>query len=350
MRRLIGPILVGTGVFLIVAAALVALLRRCPTLTMVPVGYNSVTDLEAIGAEIFNSDPEVLAAETHDLVITSNTREDADADAPDGVVGLAVNATTVDKADGGNFQKSTEQFAFDESTGAGVECDSCDDLDRGVRRRDGRPRCPTDRRGTGLQVPVRHPEEVLRRLGRIDRARPPPATYEGEDTIKGLDVYKFVQVIEPTIIEQRDVPGSVFGSDEPTVTADMSYAMTRTFYVEPVTGAPVHRIEDRVQELVYDGVRVPAFVGNVHYTDAQVDQNVRRREDQGDPARRHARAVPRDPRCCSAPCCSASAWSSTGGSLTTRPTSPHRTGPWSPPRYLTPRSSQEGAGGLGDPR
>ncbi len=52
----------------------------------------------------------------------------------------------------------------------------------------------------------------------------------------------------------------------------MIYAMTRTFYVEPVTGAPVNRVEERVQELVYDGTEVPAFVGTVQYTDAQVDR------------------------------------------------------------------------------
>ena len=40
------------------------------------------------------------------------------------------------------------------------------------------------------------------------------ATYEGEESIEGTSVYKFVQVIEPTVIDTRDVPGSVFGSDE----------------------------------------------------------------------------------------------------------------------------------------
>jgi hypothetical protein len=76
------------------------------------------------------------------------------------------------------------------------------------------------------------------------------------------------------VIETRDVPGSVFGSEEASVEAEMVYAMTRTFYVEPVTGSPIDRVEQRTQELVYDGVRVPAFVGTVEYTDAQVDDNV----------------------------------------------------------------------------
>ncbi len=85
MRRMSGPVLVGLGVFLIVAAVLVRLYAY-PTLAKVPEGYNSTTELEAIGAEVFNSDLEVLAPETHDLSITSKTHENVSADAPDGVV------------------------------------------------------------------------------------------------------------------------------------------------------------------------------------------------------------------------------------------------------------------------
>ena len=97
--------------------------------------------------------------------------------------------------------------------------------------------------------------------------------------------------------------------------------MTRTFYVEPATGAPVHRIDDRFQELVYDDIRVPAFVGNIHYTDAQVDQNVSDVKTKAT-LLGGTRVLYPVILCCSARCCSVSAWSSTGASRTTRPTSP----------------------------
>ena len=269
MRRMIGPVLVGLGVFLIVAAGLVRF-YAVPTLSTVPSGYQSTTELEATGAQIFNSDPEVLAPETHDLVITSETREDADADTPDGVV-VWVNVTTTDKADGGNFQKSTERVAFDEETGAGVECDSCDTwvaeaVDDSVEE------VPTDFEGQIYKFPFNTERKAYDVWdGAVGEAV--PAEYDGEESIQGLSVYKFVQTIEPTVIETREVPGSVFGQEE-SVQADMVYAMTRTFYVEPVTGAPVHRVDERVQELVYNGESVPAFVGTIHYTDDQVDKNV----------------------------------------------------------------------------
>ncbi len=268
MRRLIAPTLVGLGVFLIVAAAL-ARIYAYPAVAKVPDGYHSTTDVEAIGAVIFNSDPEVLAPETHDLVITSNTREVVDADAPEGAT-VWTNVTSVDKADGGNFQLSTEQFAFDEVSGAGVDCDDC-----WVEGSDGETvtRTPTNAEGQIYKFPFDTQQQSYD-VWDGDLGEATPATFEGEEEIQGLRVYKFVQVIDPTVIETREVPGSVFGSDEASVDADMSYAMTRTFYVEPVTGAPVNRVEKRTQELVYNGIRVPAFVGTVNYTDDQVDQLV----------------------------------------------------------------------------
>jgi hypothetical protein len=263
-------VLVGLGVFLVVAAAL-ARFYAYPALARVPDGYHSTTKLEAVGAQIFNSDPEVLAPETHDLDITSKTSEDVDADAPDGVT-VWVNSTTTDKVDGGNFQLSTERVAFDEVSGAGVTCSSCDTWEAESNGTTVE-QVPTDFAGQVYKFPF---DTQKKSYDVWDGAtgEATPATYEGEDTIKGLGVYKFVQVIDPVVIETTDVPGSVFGSDEATVKADMLYSMTRTFYVEPVTGSPVLRVEDRTQELVYDGQHVPAFIGNVHYTDAQVSSLV----------------------------------------------------------------------------
>ena len=137
----------------------------------------------------------MLAAETHDLVITSKTREDADADAPDGVA-VWVNATTIDKATGGNFQKSTERVAFDDSNGEGVDCDACEP---GSPRSDGEKveGVPTTFEGQIYKFPFGTERQGLRRVGRPHR-RGLPGDVRGRGDIQGVDVYKFVQVIEPT--------------------------------------------------------------------------------------------------------------------------------------------------------
>jgi len=267
MRSKLAPVSVGLGVFLIVAAALVRFYAY-PALATVPPDYEGITELEAHDAQVFDSDPEVLAPETTDLSVTSRTVADSGADAPDGVV-VWVNSTTVTRADGSIFQQSRERAPFDGTSGAAVDCDSCEswtEVAAGERE-------PVTRTGQIYKFPFDtekqdHPVWD----GTVGKAV--EATYEGEEEIDGLTVYRFVQRIEPTLVETREVPGSVFGSAEPSVQAQMWYGMTRTFYVEPVTGSPVDRVEERVQELRYDGVSVPAFTGTVRYTDAQVEELV----------------------------------------------------------------------------
>ena len=72
MRRILSPVLIGLGTFLIVAGVLVKV-YAVPTLAVVPTNYDSTTYLQAKGATIFNSDPDVLAPETVDLDISSHT-------------------------------------------------------------------------------------------------------------------------------------------------------------------------------------------------------------------------------------------------------------------------------------
>ncbi|GAA1543008.1 DUF3068 domain-containing protein [Nocardioides humi] len=267
MRSKLAAVAVGLGVFLIVAAALVRFYAY-PVLATVPPDYEGVTKLSAEDAEIFNSDPEVLAPETTDLDISSRTIADSGAKTPDGVV-VWVNSTTVKRADGTVFQQSRERAPFDGTSGAAVDCDECDswtEVAAGERE-------PAVRKGQIYKFPFDTQKKDYP-VWDDNVGEAVDAEFEGEETIQGLTVYKFVQHVEPSVIETREVPGSVFGVDEPSVDAEMWYEMTRTFYVEPKTGSPVNRVEDRVQELRYDGVTVPAFVGTVHYTQAQVDDLV----------------------------------------------------------------------------
>lgn len=268
MRTKLASVSVGVGVFMIVAAILVRFYAY-PSLATVPVDYEGVTNLESSGAEIFNSDPNVLATETSDLEIQSRTIADSGADAPDGVV-VWVNSTTVKRADGSIFQQTRERAPFDAVSGAAVDCPECDSWTE-VAEGD---RVDTVREGLVYKFPFGTEKRAYDMWdSTVDAAV--PAKFEGEEELQGLTVYKFVQTIDPQVVETRDVPGSVFGSDEASVEAEMWYGMTRTFYVEPQSGSPVNRVEERVQELRYDGVTVSAFTGTVQYTQDQVDELVK---------------------------------------------------------------------------
>lgn len=102
-----------------------------------------------------------------------------------------------------------------------------------------------------------------------------PATYQGETTIKGLDVYEFEQVIEPTKTGTIAVPGSLIGEDRPTVVADRIYSNTRTFLVEPVTGVIIRGGESQDGYLELDGERKATTTkATLGYTDAYIQETV----------------------------------------------------------------------------
>jgi hypothetical protein len=258
---------VGLGVFLIVAAGLVRFYAY-PALAKVPSSYDTTTELEANDAQVLNFD--TYKPETHDLAIESRTLSVPGANPPDGAV-VWQNSATARREDGSIFQQTREQIPFDDVTGEAVTCDGCPSWvaegDKGSDQR------TIERDGLTLKFPFDTQKKDYQVWDdTVEKAT--TATYEGEEEIQGLTVYKFVQEIPETVVETREVPGEMFGSKKPAVDADMVYGMTRTFYIEPVTGSPVDRVEQRTQELRYDGQSVPVFSGTVQYTDDEVTSEV----------------------------------------------------------------------------
>jgi hypothetical protein len=77
-----------------------------------------------------------------------------------------------------------------------------------------------------------------------------PARFDGEDTVNGLPVYRFVQRIEPTKAGERMVPGQLVNAPEGTiVNASRYYENTRTVWVEPYTGAVVKN-EEKIRQVL----------------------------------------------------------------------------------------------------
>lgn len=111
---------------------------------------------------------------------------------------------------------------------------------------------------------------------------PTEATFAGEDSIQGLDVYKFVQTIPDTKFKTQDVPGSLVGSPEPTLKADRYYRNVRTLWVEPDSGIIIKGQEDQHQELRVPNSALPptvVFNGTLAFDAATVKSNVDRAND-----------------------------------------------------------------------
>jgi Porin PorA len=87
--------------------------------------------------------------------------------------------------------------------------------------------------------------------------------FQGEEKVAGIDVYRYVQRIDPTKIAELDVPGRLFSRAEPAVPSDRIYSNTRTVWVEPASGVIV-----KGQEEQYSTVRAQQGSGEMVVTDA----------------------------------------------------------------------------------
>lgn len=102
-----------------------------------------------------------------------------------------------------------------------------------------------------------------------------PAEYTGKDKLYGLSVLTFAVDIPPTRTSSIDIPGSLAGSTEATVTGDQMYSATITYDVEPRTGVIIKRVVNQDSYIAVDGERaVTTTKATLVVTDDVVRQNV----------------------------------------------------------------------------
>ena len=270
MRRLLPPVLVGLGVFLLVGAAMLKFYAY-PQLAVAPKDQDSVTRLSATDAVVFSTDPAFLREVSMDLAVVNTTRGDIEAtdEAPDGTLVWA-DTQTVKNTDGVVLTQSVSLAAHDEHTGEAVDCCGTffeDDAEAG----------PVEvvRKGQVYKFPFGTEKKTYQWwddtiLDTVD------ATFEGETELDGLKVYEFVADIPQTVVGTREVPASVLGeAGTGNVEADVTYANRRTLWVEPTTGVVIDRREEQNNTLQIDGEdRVTTTQATLEFTDAQVAANI----------------------------------------------------------------------------
>lgn len=267
MRRLLGPILIGIGAFLVVAG-LLARFYAYPALAVAPMDQNSVTELEAKDATIF--DLSTIKEVTTDMSVVNKTTGDVKAseDAGDGIV--VWTSTTSYRDEIGNIRsRSAERFAFDAYTGVAVNC--CDGFDETT---DGE-REEVKRSGQISKYPFGTEKKDYKfwdgTLGQAVTSK-----YQKEAEIDGLKVYVFEIEVPTTIVGTREVPPSYAGLEgTEAIEMDVQYSTTTTHWVEPITGVVIDRVSDTANTLAVDGeVLITTSAGEFSYTDKQVKENV----------------------------------------------------------------------------
>ncbi len=104
-----------------------------------------------------------------------------------------------------------------------------------------------------------------------------PIEYQGTETIKGLETYRFQQVIPDTPLNfsAERLTGLLSRFAPDAVSGQVTYSNTRTIWVEPVTGTFIKVQEQQKKTLVPDaGGPTQLLDGNFIYTDETVTNNV----------------------------------------------------------------------------
>lgn len=266
MRRLLGPILVGIGAFLVVTG-LLARFYAYPALAVAPMDQNSVTKLEAKGATIL--DLSTLKEVTTDMSVVNRTVGDVKAseDAGDGTVVWAGTTSYRDQI--GNIRsRSAERYAFDAHTGEAINCcGSFEETTDGEREE-------VKRSGQISKYPF-GTEEKDYKFWDSTVGQAVTTKFVKEDEIDGLKVYEFKYEVPTTTVGTREIPASLIGRTGDAIEVEIQYSTVTQHWVEPVTGAVIDRVSDTQNTLAIDGETVITTSGGVFsYTDAQVKTNV----------------------------------------------------------------------------
>jgi len=282
--RKTGLALVGIGVFFLVAA-LLSKFYAYDKLATVPFDQKTVTHSVGNNATIF--DIATRSEVTTDLVSTQNVVGDPNAsqtatDKEGKRVAVWETLVYTNKAGAKTNDKNPplsathDRIAFDATSAEAIDCcghytSNSASTDTGAEVRD------TTTPVTGLYY--KFPFDAQKHTYKFwdgDLVRSTDAVYKGTDTIEGLTVYRYEQVIPPTKVKTINAPASLFGINKSSnVNIDQMYANTRTLWVEPVTGVIIRGQEDQHVVGDYQGKQVVTFTDVViGYDDATVTDNV----------------------------------------------------------------------------
>ena len=202
---------------------------------------------------------------------------------------LAVQVT--DDADGTVLSASKRQVCFDRRTGEGYDPHGVDRPDvrraaaatspscrtRPTRTARSRPETNIDKAQPGLNFKFPFgTEQKDYKVYDDNTGTAVTARYTGTETVNGIETYKFVQDIPDTKLDSKKVPGSLVGSDQSTVDADLYYRGVNTLWVEPVTGIEVKQQQQQHQELRVgtSGSSTVVFDGTLAYSGKTISQMV----------------------------------------------------------------------------
>jgi hypothetical protein len=231
MRRFVGPVLLGVGVFLVVLAGLLKFFVA-DRVIVTPIDQYAQTTSPGPGSYL---DPAALQVRSADLVAVRTLKGDvAASDKNTAVWDVSVVLST---GDGQLVRATVDRVATDRRTAEAVNC--CGEAVNSV---------PARHSGLSYKFPFDTQKQDYQ-FWDSNAKKAVPARYVSEETVQGLTTYKFVSQVPATQIQTQEVPGSLVGESAPSVQAPVYYDDTRTVWVEPKTGVIVKGSEQNLTTL-----------------------------------------------------------------------------------------------------
>lgn len=284
MGKKTGLSLVGVGVFLVVLALLMKFYAY-GRLAVVP--FDQKTTTHSIGKNATIFDIATQGEVTTDLESTQNVVGDPKASQKatdkEGKK-VAVWETLVYTTKAGAVTDKThpplsaqhDRVAFDANTAQAINCcgqytSSTSDIDTAAETRD----FTTPITGLYYKFPFNAQKQTYKFWdGELKKST--DAVYKDTETIQGLTVYRYEQVIPATKVDTITAPASFFGIKKAgDVTIDKIYGNTRTLWVEPETGVIIRGQEQQHVVGDYQGQEVATLTDvTIGYDNPTITDNV----------------------------------------------------------------------------
>jgi hypothetical protein len=251
MKKILGGVALGLGVFLLVLAVL-AVTYAPGAVKKTPVDVDSVTLLSGEAARL---DTSTGAFVQKPIYARSTTEVDSDASTDSTVVVVAtscavfgdgepVDFACVDKSDPNLITAGVQKYASSRTTALGVSSKAL-------------PADATPVDGTTIKFPFDAQKKTYPYWDDTT-GQAVDAVYSGTEKVGGVEAYVYeVAIDDAAITIGDDIPGT--------------YTDAKTLYIEPRTGAVLNQVDDQ-QRYLADGTQVLDL--QLAFTDDQVATNV----------------------------------------------------------------------------
>jgi hypothetical protein len=240
MRRVIGLVLTGLGAFFLALALLLRFYLPGQVIKF-PLNEYQVTTLSGSNVSYFSA-KQLTELTGVSAKATSTVEGDVTAGSSSTAVWNSFTAVE-DLTNRAPIEYVTQRSAFSRRTGEIVNCCGA------YVRISNVPTVKGHQAGLAFAWPIGTQKQTYD-VYDPTLNKPEPFRYEGTGTVRGMTAYKFVEQVTNQQFSSQTLPGTLVGfPDQPSVTLPEYDTETSTFWVDPVTGAPLQVTENHTLAL-----------------------------------------------------------------------------------------------------